>query len=205
MQKTDFKKELKHLYRPSKAKFSVVDVPAMHFLMLDGHGNPNDNPVYEAAVSALYAVAYAVKFASKKQLERDFTVMPLEGLWWVEDMHEFSIEDKEAWDWTMMIMQPEWITGEMVAAAKASAAAKKELPALPQLRFDTYHEELAVQIMYIGPYADEAPTIAGLHAFAEEQGYVLAGKHHEIYLSDPRRTAPEKLKTVIRQPVKPQT
>ncbi len=202
MQKTDFKKELKHLYRPSKAKFSVVDVPAMQFLMLDGHGNPNDNPVYEAAVSALYAVAYAVKFASKQQLERDFTVMPLEGLWWVEDMREFSIEDKAAWDWTMMIMQPEWITAEMIEAAKAKAAAKKDLPALPQLRFDTYHEGLSVQIMYIGPYADEAPTIAGLHTFAEEQGYVLAGKHHEIYLSDPRRTAPEKLKTVIRQPVK---
>ena len=202
MQKIDFKKEFKQLYRPSAKKISVVDVPPMQFLMIDGQGDPNTSQVYTDAVEALYAVAYTLKFASKKQLARDFTVMPLEGLWWVEDMSDFSTKDKDSWLWTAMIMQPDWIDATMVEAAKEAAAKKKDLPALPGLRFERYHEGLAAQILYIGPYADEGPTIARLHAFIAENGYRLAGKHHEIYLSDPRRTAPEKLKTVIRQPMK---
>ena len=201
MTKIDLKKELKHLYRPSARKFAVVDVPPMQFLMIDGQGDPNTAQAYADALETLYAVAYTIKFASKKQLQRDFTVMPLEGLWWAEEMAEFSQENKDNWLWTAMIMQPDWIDAEMVAAAKETAGRKKGLPALPKLRFEVYNEGLSVQIMHIGPYADEGPTIARLHAFIKEQGYRPAGKHHEIYLSDPRRTAPEKLKTVIRQPV----
>ena len=202
MQKIDFKKELKPFYRPSAKKISVVDVPSMQFLMIDGQGDPNTALAYTNAIETLYAISYTLKFMSKKQLARDYVVMPLEGLWWAEDMASFSIENKDAWLWTAMIMQPDWINADMVAAAKEAAAQKKALPALFKLRFQTYHEGLAAQILYIGPYADEAPTIARLHAHIVENGYRLAGKHHEIYLSDPRRMAPEKLKTVIRQPMR---
>ena len=173
----------------------------MQFLMIDGQGDPNTARAYTEAVEALYAVAYKIKFASKKQLQKDFTVMPLEGLWWAEDMSTFDAQNKASWLWTAMIMQPDWIDADMVERAKEAAAQKKELPALPKMRFETLAEGLAVQILYTGPYADEAPTIARLHTFIHENGYQRVGKHHEIYLSDPRRVAPEKLKTVIRQPV----
>jgi hypothetical protein len=200
--KIDLKKEMKHLYRPSKAKFTVVDVPEMDFLMIDGHGDPNTSPVYQAAVEALYGVAYAVKFMLKEDPEiDDYVVPPLEGLWWVEDMSQFSMDDKDAWSWTMMVMQPEWVTPDLVEEARAEAGRKKDLPALSRLRFAPYHEGLSVQILYVGPYQEEGPTIARMHAFADEQGYTLRGKHHEIYLSDPRRTAPERLRTIIRQPI----
>jgi hypothetical protein len=204
MAKIDFKKELSHLYNPSKKAFSIVDVPSMCFLMIDGHGDPNTAPAYQEAVEALYGVAYGLKFRSKKEKSVDYVVPPLEGLWWMEDMEQFSLEAKDDWDWTMMVMQPEWITDEMVEQVRAEVARKKNPPALPKLRVEDYHEGLAVQILYLGPYADEAPTIARMHAFAAAEGYELRGKHHEIYLSDPRRTAPEKLKTVIRQPIQKQ-
>jgi hypothetical protein len=201
MAKVDFKKALKHLYNPSQKAFSVVDVPPMNFLMLDGHGDPNNNPAYQEVVDTLYTMAYAVKFALKPQ-GFDYVVPPLEGLWWIEDMAQFSLASKEEWDWTMMIMQPERVTAELVEQVRADVARKKDPPALPRLRFGAYHEGLAVQIMYIGPYADEGPTIARMHAFAAAEDYALRGKHHEIYLSDPRRTPPERLKTVIRQPIR---
>jgi hypothetical protein len=202
MPKIDFKKELKHLYRPSPKEFVVVDVPPMKFLMIDGHGDPNTAQEYQDAVEALYAVAYKLKFTSKKELGKDYVVPPLEGLWWAEDMEAFTAaRDKSAWDWTMMIMQPEWITQEMVEEA-VKQVEKKGLPALSKLYLETYHEGLAVQILHIGSYDDEAPTIARMHAFIDENGYEPAGKHHEIYLSDPRKVAPEKLKTVLRQPVR---
>lgn len=204
MPKTDLKRELKHLYAPRKGKFGIVDVPEMSFLMIDGHGDPNTSLDYQETVNALYAMAYTLKFASKA-LGQDFAVMPLEGLWWMRDMSAFSLENKDRWDWTMMIVQPEWVTSELVEAAREQVARKKDPPALPRIRFDTYHEGPSVQTMYVGPYDEEHETIMGLHAFAEKEGYVLSGKHHEIYLSDPRRSAPDKLKTVIRQPVaKPQ-
>ena len=205
MTKIDFKKELKHLYQPSTKQFTVVDVPAMQFLMVNGHGNPNTTPEYTEAVEALYAVAYKLKFASKKEMAKDYTVPPLEGLWWADDMDDFTItRDKSKWDWTMMIMKPDWITQEMVTTAVALVAKKKDLPALSKLRLESYHEGLAVQIMHIGSYDDEAPTIRKMHTeFMPTNGLLPRGKHHEIYLSDPRRVAPEKLKTVIRQPVTP--
>jgi len=203
MSKIDFKKELKHLYRPSAKEFVVVDVLPMKFLMVDGHGDPNTAQEYQDAVEALYAVSYKLKFVSKKELGKDYVVPPLEGLWWAEDMEAFTAaRDKSAWDWTMMIMQPEWITHEMVEEA-VKQVEKKGLPALSKLRLETYHEGLSVQILHIGSYDDEGPTIARLHnEFMPENGYEEAGKHHEIYLSDPRKVAPGKLKTVLRQPVR---
>jgi hypothetical protein len=201
MPKTDFKKELKHLYNPPR-RFTVVDVPPMAFLMIDGHGDPNTAQAYKDAVEALYAVAYKVKFASKRELDQDYVVPPLEGLWWAKDMDLFVSRDKSAWDWTMMIMQPAWTTPDMIAVAIEQAGQGKDLPALTKLRFESYHEGLSVQILHVGSYDDEAPVIAQLHnQFLPENGYVENGKHHEIYLSDPRRTVPEKLRTVLRQPV----
>ena len=202
MSKTDFKKEWKHLYRPSAKEFVVVDVPPMNFLMIDGHGDPNTAQEYQDAVEALYGVAYKLKFMSKKEKGMDYIVPPMEGLWWVENMEEFTTESKSAWDWTMMIMQPEWITQEMFEEALKQVEKKKNPPALSRLRLAVYHEGLAVQIMHIGPYDAEAPTIARMHTFIDENGYEPAGKHHEIYLGDPRKVAPEKLKTVLRQPVR---
>jgi hypothetical protein len=199
----DYKKELKHLYNPSKKEFSIVDVPHMNFLMVDGHGDPNTAQAYQDAVEALYGVAYKLKFISKREKGMDYVVPPLEGLWWASDMETFTSQrDKSAWDWTMMIMQPEWITREMVEEAISQVQKTKGLPALSKLRLEAYHEGLAVQIMHIGSYEAEGLTIARMHAFAADKGYQLAGKHHEIYLSDPRRVAAEKLKTVLRQPIK---
>ncbi|MBP7591380.1 MAG: GyrI-like domain-containing protein [Chloroflexi bacterium] len=205
MDKIDFKRDLKHLYQPPAGQFTLIEVPAMQFLMLDGHGDPNSAPAYQEAVEALYAVAYKLKFASKQQLGRDYTVMPLEGLWWAEDMTSFTARrDKSQWDWTMMIMQPEWVTGKMFAQATAVVAQQKALPALAKLRLEPYHEGQSVQIMHIGSYEDEAPTLHKLHhEFMPANQLAFNGRHHEIYLSDPRRVAPEKLKTVLRQPVHP--
>jgi len=201
MAKLDLKKEYRQLYSPSAKECSIVDVPEMQFLMIDGSGDPNTAVAYAEAIEALYAMSYTLKFLSRKTETVDYTVMPLEGLWWTPDMAEFSTDDKSAWEWTAMIMQPGHITAAHVATATDEVRRKKNRPALDRIRFEPYREGLAVQIMYFGPYADEAPTIERLHQFANDSGYQLRGKHHEIYLGDPRRTAPEKLRTVIRQPV----
>jgi hypothetical protein len=203
MAKIDFKRDLKHLYQPSTREFVVVDVPPMQFLMVDGHGDPNSAQEYQDALEALYGVAYRAKFISKKTLGQDYVVPPLEGLWWAEDMETFSTRrDKSTWDWTMMIMQPDWITEEVFREASLHVA-KKALPSLPKLRLQTYCEGLAVQIMHIGSFDEEGPTLQRLHhEFIPQNGYQMAGKHHEIYLSDPRKVSPEKLRTVLRQPVR---
>ncbi len=202
MTKVDFKKTLKHLYNPKK-KFETVDVPEMQLLMVDGHGDPNTAQAYKDAVAALYAVAYKMKFISKKGLQIDYVVPPLEGLWWAEDMATFLTREKSAWDWTMMIMAPEWITGAIFADAVEQVRKSKNPAALDQVRLEGYYEGLSVQIMYVGSYDDEGPILAKMHSdFIPENGLVENGKHHEIYLSDPRRVAPEKLKTVLRQPVR---
>jgi hypothetical protein len=203
MTKVDFKKELRHLYQPSAKEFTVVDVPPMQFLMVDGHGDPNTAQEYKDAIEALYAVAYRIKFASKRELGRDYVVPPLEGLWWAERMETFtSARDKSAWDWTMMILQPEWITDEMFDGASAHVQKAKRLPAVPELRLEAYHEGLSVQILHIGSYDDEGPVLERMHGvFIPESGLRMHGKHHEIYLSDARKVAPEKLRTVLRQPV----
>lgn len=201
MAKRDFKKELKYLYQPSTKDFSVVDVPPMNFLMIDGRGDPNNNPEFQEGMDALYGMVYTIKFALKPQ-GIEFVVPPSEALWWMEDMSELNLETKDRWEWTMMIMQPDEVTQEIVEAAQEELASKKDPPALAKLRYERFHEGLSVQIMYIGAYADEGPTIARMHDFIHDRGYDFNGKHHEIYLGDPRRTAPERLKTVIRQPVK---
>jgi hypothetical protein len=199
--KLDLKRELHELYAPGDVP-CLIDVPDMAFLMIDGHGDPNTADEYRQAIEALYAVSYTAKFALKRAPDGvDFTVMPLEGLWWASDMSSFAARDKSAWSWTAMIMQPEAVTADVVADAREAAAARKTLPALERMRFETFREGLSAQVMHHGPYADEAPTIARLHEFIAAEGYVLSGKHHEIYLGDPRRTKPERLRTVIRQPV----
>ena len=203
MDKVDFKRTLKHLYRPSAKEFTVVEVPPLQYLMIDGHGDPNTAPAYAEAIEALYAVAYKIKFSSKNELGRDYVVPPLEGLWWAEDMAAFTERDKSAWSWTMMIMQPQWISPDMFQAAVGQVEAKKTLPALPKLRLEAYAEGLSVQILHIGSYDDEGPVLEKMHhQFIPDQGLKMAGKHHEIYLTDARKTPPEKLKTVLRQPVR---
>lgn len=201
MTKIDLKRQHRSLYRNSAETPSVVEVPPLRYLMVDGQGSPG-GATYVEAVEALYALAYAIKFALKRGDEAtDYVVMPLQALWWADDMRSFGERrDPEVWRWTAMILQPDVVTDELVERVRAEVAAKKELPALPKLRFATYDEGRAAQILHLGPYADEGPTIARLHAFIEERGGRLSGKHHEIYLGDPRRTAPERLKTLIRQP-----
>jgi hypothetical protein len=199
--KVDLRKELKHLYNPSAKEVSVVDVPEMNFLMVDGEGNPNTSEWYGQAVEALYAVSYALKFMVKKdETGVDYAVMPLEGLWWADDMSRFSTSNKDAWKWTMMIVQPEYVTEGLFEEARQSTAKKKDLPALASMRFEVFREGRAAQIMHVGPFAEEGLNIEKIHRFIEEQGHQRRGKHHEIYLGDPRRTAPERLKTVLRQP-----
>jgi hypothetical protein len=200
MKKIDLKKELKHLYNPSK-EIALVDVPEMNFLMIDGTGDPNTSQDYKDAIESLYAVSYTLKFMVKKEKAVDYVVMPLEGLWWTEPMSQFTMENKDMWQWTAMIMQPEYVTEELFNRAVEQVQIKKNLPSLSKIKFKSLYEGLSTQLMYIGPYSAEGPTIEKLHNFIEENGYELRGKHHEIYLSDPRRSAPEKLKTVIRQPV----
>jgi hypothetical protein len=202
--KVDLRKQLRSYYQPSTHEASIVDVPAMPFLMIDGAGDPNTAEEYREALQALYSLSYTLKFLLKKEQGQDYTVAPLEGLWWIPDMCDFGLGDKDRWLWTMMIRQPEEVTTALVERAREQAQRKKPSPALARLRLEEFHEGLAAQIMYLGPYAAEGPTIARLHAFIHAQGYTFDGrqqKHHEIYLSDPRRTAPEKLKTVIRQPM----
>jgi len=201
--KVDFKKDLKEFYSPPK-KFVIVEVPEMQFLMVDGHGDPNVAQEYQDALGALYALAYKIKFMSKVQLRKDYVVPPLEGLWWAEDMETFTTaRDKSRWDWTMMIMTPGWIDLEMFTSTLEAVQKGKNPSALEKVRMESYHEGLSVQIMHIGSYDEEGPTLMKLHQeFLPGNGYKENGKHHEIYLGDPRRVAPEKLKTVLRQPVK---
>jgi hypothetical protein len=196
--KVDLKKELRALYSADPEP-QLVDVPELGFLMVDGRGDPNTAPEYGEALVVLYGVAYRVKFLAKAA-GRDFVVAPLEGLWWAEDMEAYLDGDRSAWEWTMMIALPDFVGGDLVAEA-VGAMGPGAGPGLERLRYGRYHEGRAAQLMHFGPYADEAPTIRRLHDFISDRGLERTGRHHEIYLSDPRRTAPEKLRTVIRQPV----
>jgi hypothetical protein len=196
----DYKKILKPLYKPGDEP-EMVDVPELYYLMIDGKGNPNTSPDYSEAVSALYKFAYAIRFYMRDEKDVDFGVMPLEGLWWVENLDLFSYEDKNNWMWTMMILQPEPVTAEIVETVRPLVIAKHKLPQLKQVYFKPYLEGRSAQVMHHGPYAIEKPTIDRLHAFIDQQHCRLHLKHHEIYLNDPNRTAPEKLLTIIRQPV----
>jgi hypothetical protein len=200
MEKLDLKKSLKPLYQPSAKEVMQVDVPPMKFLMIDGQGDPNTSPEYTQAIEALFSVSYMLKFMVKKgALAIDYGVMPLEGLWWADDMSVFAANDKAFWQWTMLIMQPDFVTDELIMEA-IQVARKKDFPALELLRLERFTEGRCAQILHIGPFSEEGPTIARVHQFIDERS-ARRGKHHEIYLSDIRRAAPEKWRTVIRHPM----
>ena len=203
MYKIDVKKELSQLYQAPKTDVQVVEVPEMSFCKVDGRGAPGVGPEYTAALEALYARSFKTKFLSKHQ-GKDYVVPPLEGLWWAEDMASFSsARDKSKWQWTMMIMTPDWISEEMIHQAREESLKKKNLPALELLRWEPYQEGLSAQILHLGSYDEEGPVLARLHQeWMPEQGYTFNGLHHEIYLSDPRRVEPHKLKTILRQPIR---
>lgn len=201
MEKIDFKKTLKPLYSPPSGRFVEVDVPKLLFLKVDGAGDPNTAPVYREAVEALYSVSYAMKFAAKAALGRDYAVPPLEGLWWADDPASFVTRDKHRWKWTMMIMAPDFAAELFGMAAEKAAAKRGPLPA--SLRLEAMTEGRCLQTLHIGSYDDEGPVLARLHdEVMPALGLAFAGPHHEIYLSDPRKTAPAKLKTILRQPVR---
>lgn len=203
MEKIDLKKELKPLYQPQSKTAVQIDVPPMNYLMIDGEGDPNNSQAYVEAVEWLFAVSYTLKFMIKKSAQAiDYAVMPLEGLWWADDMSTFSTDDKSNWKWTMMMMQPSFVTQEMLDKAIADVQKKKKLTAVPALRLEPFSEGLCAQIMHIGPFSAEGPTIEKLHDFIAATGHQLAGKHHEIYLSDIRKADPQKWKTIIRQPMR---
>lgn len=203
----DIVKLYKPLYAPSAKHPAIVEVPELAFLMVDGRGDPGNSEAFEAAMQALFSAAYTLKFSLKKtDPERDFKVAPVEGLWWGDDPTPTLADlqrDRDSWNWTLMIAMPDAVTADDVATALEAAARKKDLPAAPLLRLERFEEGLAAQIMHVGPYSEEAPTIERLHEWVAAEGYELRGRHHEIYMGDPRRTAPERLKTVLRHPVQP--
>jgi hypothetical protein len=201
MDKIDFRRALKH-YQGTRA-IEVIDVPAMQFVMVDGAGNPNTAQAYKTAIEWLYSTSYALKFAAKASLGRDYVVPPLEGLWWADEPEDFVARRKDNWRWTMMIMAPDFITHAMFSEA-VSKAAKKLGEAPDTLRLERYDEGRCLQVLHVGSYDDEGPILAQLHGVEMPQrGLAFNGHHHEIYLSDARRTAPSKLKTILRQPVRP--
>lgn len=200
--KADFKKQIE-TYSAPRGRFSIVTVPSLQFLMVDGHGDPNTSKAYQDALTSIYPLAYKLKFFSKGEFDRDYSVMPLEALWWSDDMDSFtSARDKSRWDWTLMNMLPEWITREHLDAAREMVARKGGAPALDAVRLERFDEGLSVQTLHIGSYDDEAPVLDAMHnEFVPAHRLQMTGKHHEIYLSDARRTSPDKLKTILRQPV----
>lgn len=201
MKKVDLKKELKHLYQPSAKEVVQIDVPTMNYLMVDGEGDPNTSQAYSDAVEALFMVSYAAKFMVKKGASAvDYGVMPLEGLWWADDMSRFTTTDKSNWKWTMMIVQPSFVTPDIIDSAIADVKKKKNPPAIFKLRLEAFAEGKCAQILHIGPFFEEGPTIEKVHQFIDSKSK-RTGKHHEVYLSDIRKADPSKWKTIIRQPM----
>lgn len=201
MQKVDLKRELRHLYQPSAEEVIQVEVPTFQFLMIDGKGDPNTSQAYAEAVEALFSVSYTAKFMLKKAAQGiDYAVMPLEGLWWSDDMSAFITNDRSKWKWTMMIMQPHFVEATVIQAAIVEVKRKKALSAVNELRLESFTEGLCAQTLHVGPFSEEGPTIQRVHDFIGQRS-VLAGKHHEVYLSDIRRANPVKWKTIIRQPM----
>jgi hypothetical protein len=203
IEKIDFKNQLKHLYHTSDKEVVLVDVPPMNYLMIDGEGDPNTSQSFSDAIQALYSVSYTLKFTTKKSpMAIDYGVLPLEGLWWADDMSGFSDGDKSKWKWTIMIMQPDFITVNMVDYSIEKVKVKKNPPALSKLSFEPLSEGKCAQILHIGPFSDEGPTILKVHKFIDDMKGTRSGKHHEIYLSDINKADPSKWKTIIRQPMK---
>jgi len=198
----DLKKEHKQLYSPPSKKVEMVDVPKMNFLMIDGQGDPNRSPLFQEAIEALYSLSYTIKFTLKKSDGGiDYKVMPLEGLWWTDEKEGFSFEKRSSWKWTLMIMQPDFVTKKIVKEAVEGLEKKKNHPALLKIRFESYYEGKAAQTMHIGPFSTEEATVSQALDFIKDLGRKLREKLHEIYISDFRRVAPEKMKTIIRQPM----
>ncbi|MBA3015455.1 MAG: GyrI-like domain-containing protein [Proteobacteria bacterium] len=203
MGKIDYKKELKHLYKPLSKKVEIVDVPQLNFLMIDGLGDPINSQSFQDAVEALFSLSYTIKFIIKKgDIGVDYGVLPLEGLWWADDMTVFTSGKKDQWKRTLMIMQPELVTEKIIAESIEQLKKKKNPVALSKIRFEALCEGKCAQIMHIGPFSEEGPTVEKVHNFIEDSGFIRSGKHHEIYLSDIRKAAPEKWKTIIRQPIR---
>lgn len=203
MPKVDFRKSLKGLYSGSTKDFVLVDVPETRYLMIDGEGDPNTARSYKDAIETLYPVAYAIKFASKLGLGRDYVVPPLEALWWAAEMEDFIERRKDRWLWTVMLMLPGWIEPEFATDCIEPVRQKKRPPALAKLRIEALHEGPSVQILHVGAYDDEGPVLARMHHdFMPSKNLTFNGRHHEIYLSDARKTPPDKLKTILRQPVR---
>lgn len=202
MLKVDFKKTFP-TYKAKHHELQIIDIPTMQYLMIDGHGDPNSSKDFNEAIKALYPVAYKLKFASKNELGKDYVVMPLEGLWWAEDMSSFTTSrDKSKWDFTLMIMQPDWITKEMFELAVQKVSEKDSPAKLSQIRLETLDEGRCVQTLHVGSFDDEAKILAEIHySFVPDNKLELSGKHHEIYLSDFRKVTPDKLRTILRQPV----
>jgi hypothetical protein len=203
MEKIDFKKTLKTLYGPPTGEFVAIEVPEMQFVKIDGEGDPNRSADYRSAVEWLFSVSYAMKFAAKATLGKDYVVPPLEGLWWADDPKSFLTRAKDEWFWTMMIMVPAFVTRQMFEDAVAKAGRKLGRP--PEtLRLEPYAEGLSLQTLHVGSFDEEGPVLARLHEeVMPARGMTFNGLHHEIYLSDPRKTEPSKLRTILRQPVKP--
>lgn len=199
--KLDLRKELKDLYQPTHKNVVEVRVPTFRFLMIDGAGDPGTSVPYAQAVEALFSVSYTAKFMVKRGVDAiDYAVMPLEGLWWAEDMSAFVANDRAQWQWTMMIMQPSFVPQNVIADAMAEVRRKKKLPGVDRMRLEELTEGRCAQVMHIGPFLEEGPVIERVHAFIDSRAH-RAGKHHEIYLSDIRKAAPEKWKTIIRHPM----
>ncbi len=200
MQKIDLKKQFKELYNPSVKQISTIDVPQMNFLTLEGKGDPNKKD-FADSIQAMYPLAYTIKFDFKKNKDIDFSVMPLEGLWWADDFNDFDPQNgnRDNWKWKLIIMQPDFVTKEDFERNLQIVKQKKKLPLLENIKFESIKEGQSAQLMHIGPFIEEGPNIQKVHDFIKQSGGKLSGHHHEIYLSDPRRTAPEKLKTIIRQ------
>lgn len=206
VEKLDQKKQYKHLYLPSAREVTYVDVPELQFTMIDGRIGagvlPGDSAEFRDTMGAMYGVAYALKFMSKLDDTKplDFTVMAIEGLWATES-GVFSFETEEPWVYTLLMLQPDHITQAMFAEAVEQTNTKKPNPALERMRLERWCEGPSIQLMHIGPYADEPASIAKMDAYAEAHGLELHGRHHEIYLGDPTRAKPENLKTVLRHAV----
>ena len=202
MDKIDFKKKFSTLYSAPTGNFASINVPVMQFVKIDGIGDPNRDPAYKRAIEWLYSVSYAMKFAAKTKLQRDYVVPPLEGLWLADNPDDFVGRRKHLWRWTMMIMVPEFVDRSLYEAALAKTRDKLGEP--PQsLRLEPLDEGRCLQTLHVGSYDDEGPTLAKLHnEIMPEKGLTFAGPHHEIYLSDARKTPPEKLRAILRQPVK---
>ncbi len=201
MSKIDFKKTLA-CYKANKGKIEIIEVPELQYLMVDGHGDPNTSKEFKDAVETLFPIAYKLKFMSKIDLKKDYAVMPLEGLWWAKDMEKFtSARDKSDWDWTLMIMTPDWITKEMFEQAKV-VVKDKNLAKINEIRLETLKEGKCVQTLHIGSFDEEGPVLKHIHSeFIPQNGLKMVQKHYEIYFSDFRKVSPDKMKTILRQPV----